>query len=253
LLCVLIPAARAATISATVSYEEVGGPKDESQGSPIGDLFTITNDSDVGEIAAVFISLSAGLLFDTDYLTDTAGTAPAFPFTAIGVDPILVSGSVVPDGSDALALTFQNFGPGKSFVFQIDVDRTGQQNDNQNRHVIGHVFEAAFSVEFVGLFPESPVTASGGFDGHGQTANGTVTTSVVPEPAAFPLVGSALATLLVLWLASSKLATSAGARIQHSTDGIPHRRRALLVASFPNPFWCMLVNERDPENQGLLE
>jgi hypothetical protein len=75
LLCLVAPHARAAVLSASVVYEEIGGPKDEVQNFAAGDLFTITNNSDIGELSSVMLALADGLLFDTDYLTDVAGTA----------------------------------------------------------------------------------------------------------------------------------------------------------------------------------
>jgi hypothetical protein len=200
LLCMAAPHAGAAVLSASVMYEEVGGPNDEVQNSPAGDLFTITNSSDIGELNSVTIALANGLLFDTDTFTDVAGTSPSFPFVSTSIDPMLVSGSAVPDGSNVLALTFSGFEPGESYSFSIDVDRTGQQNDNQNRHVIGNDLEAIFSVSFTGSFPGTVVLTQE-LSGNGQTAEGIVTTVVIPEPSTWMLVCSAVAPaiLLTVW------------------------------------------------------
>ena len=195
LFCFLASFAEATTISASANFQENGGPKDADQGNPVGDLFTITNDSDIGEISQIMIQLASGLLFDTDILANTAGTAPAFPFTGSTSGPTLVSGSSVADGATQLSLTFANFGPGKSYSFSIDVDRTGQHNDNQNRHVIGNDMNAVFSVTIVGATP-NPITLTQEFTGHGQDASAAVL--LVPEPTAFSLAVAALGVLLTL-------------------------------------------------------
>jgi hypothetical protein len=195
LLCMAIPA-RAATISATVTYEEIGATEDEAGGLPVGDVFKITNTSEIGELTAVVIALGNGLLFDTDFVSNTAGTAPSFPFVSSAIDPLLVNGSIVPDGSNTLALNFLNFGPGKSYTFTIDVDRTGQATAGENRQVLGSELSGLFSTVFVGSFPDGPVTGSADFTGDGNTAGGTVTMFVVPEPHTLGLALVALSTLL---------------------------------------------------------
>src|SRR5262245_42316240 len=74
LWCVSFWQASAEVLNATVDYQEIGGPRDANQGVPVGDLFTITNHSDIGEITGVTITLANGLLFDTDP-SNAAGTA----------------------------------------------------------------------------------------------------------------------------------------------------------------------------------
>jgi hypothetical protein len=193
-----MPTARAAMLTANVSFEEIGSSDDAIAGSPVGDLFKITNTSEMGDLTAVVIALKDGLLFDTDYLTDVAGTSPSFPFVSSTIDPLLVSGSIVPDNASAIALTFQNFGPGKSYSFAIDVDRTGQASDDLNREVPGGDFEGIFSILFVGTFPGGVAMGSGEFDGDGDTAGGSVEIVLVPEPGAFGLGCAALAMVLAL-------------------------------------------------------
>ncbi len=206
LLCMAAPYAGAAMLSVTVTYEEVGGTDDAVGGSPVGDLFTIENNSEVGDLTALVIALDSGLLFDTDYLTDIAGTSPSFPFVSSTIDPVLIGGSVVPDGSNAMAFTFVNFGPGKSYSFQIDVDRTGQATDGENRQVLGGDFDGIFSVVFVGSFPESPLLNSQEFVGDGDTAGGTVEMFVSPEPDGLTLASAALAIMIAVGASRPRLA-----------------------------------------------
>jgi len=184
----------AAQISATVTYTEVGGPDDETGGNPVGDVITISNTSDVGEITSLVIQLGANLLFDTDVPSDTAGTDPAFAFSTTTLDPLLVSGANVLDGATQLNLSFSGFGPGEAFTFAIDVDQTGQNNDNQNRQVIGNQFAGTATFTFTGSFVGSPVALNDTFDGSGQTASASVGQDV-PEP-----TGLALA-LAGVWIA----------------------------------------------------
>ena len=54
--CLRLSTACAAQLSATVAYQEVGGPDDQTQGSPVGDVITISNTSDIGTLTSLSIT-----------------------------------------------------------------------------------------------------------------------------------------------------------------------------------------------------
>jgi hypothetical protein len=177
-------------LSSTMTYQEVGGPDDTLSKVAVGDSFSIVNNSDAGvQITQVLLTLAPGVVFDTvdDASPATSGTGPSFAFSSTTIDPLLVSGAPIADGSSSVLLTFTGFDPGKTFDFTVDVDQTTGVNANVRRQVLGNEFAGGtIAVTFADSFVGSPLTLTGTFTGAGQTASATVTT-VIPEPSTFAL------------------------------------------------------------------
>jgi hypothetical protein len=129
------PAAHAAcTVSVDISFRE-GAPRDR---------FTIANTSSSASIASVELDLdgSAGrLVFDT--VEGGTGVEVFQPYRSESGDAGLIGAPVVADGATALALQFEQFGPGQSYTFSIDVDDRLTRSDMGQIMVSGREIEGA--------------------------------------------------------------------------------------------------------------
>ncbi len=119
-LATALPAHAACLYDVGVTFRE-GAPRDR---------FTVTNDNTTANITAVEIDLngSAGrLIFDT--IAGGSGVEVFQPYRSETDGTGLIGAPVVADGATSLALRFDNFGPGQSYTFSIDVDDRLTQSD----------------------------------------------------------------------------------------------------------------------------
>lgn len=165
-------------------------------GDTFNEPFTITNNSSPGiRITAFGITLITPYGFDT--VDGGFGNDPV-PFAPIG-GTAATTGYTGPasfaDGSNSLAFTFNNFDPGESFRWNIDVDRSSTVLTVTGRDLIGSTGYADFG---------NGLRGTGTFVGLGSTGsqfqiNAFAPTPSVPEPATwammiggFGLVGTAM-------------------------------------------------------------
>lgn len=96
----------------------------EFQESDGGDLFKITNKSQepwlVASLVLSLVDTLGRVVFDT--ADGGAGTSMHYPFHPLSANVGFIGATPVGDGDKALALRFSDFGPGKTFMFTVDVD-----------------------------------------------------------------------------------------------------------------------------------
>ena len=142
------------TAGATGSFTETN-TNDQS-----GDLFSITNNSDVASglrITSISFELATNLAFDVDGFSPNPGS----PFEIVTSVPGGTVSTSLSDGLTLLTLDFTDFDPGEMFEFTIDVDRTMGLGVGQ-KQVMGSAFAGTtFNVTFDG--PGDPFTLSNPF------------------------------------------------------------------------------------------
>ncbi len=131
------PAHAGCVVDIDISFRE-GAPRDQ---------FVITNDSSADSIISIGLDLTAsagGLVFDT--AEGGAGVEAFQPFRRESGDAGLAAMPLVADGSTALALQFMKFGPGKSYIFSIDVDDRLTQSDMGQIRVSDQEIDGALAI-----------------------------------------------------------------------------------------------------------
>jgi PPE-repeat protein len=153
--------------------------------------FSFTNTSDSGEnLIRFFIDLTGtGTVFDV-VNGGVPNTSNGVPFTPSGGTDVTtgLTGNTVVDGGSTLDLTFNDFAPGESFVFDVDVDFTVGPATVIGNELIGATAFADFSdgQRVSGVFQ----AIRGNADASGFTATGITLTPPIPLPApAFLLLG----------------------------------------------------------------
>ena len=151
-------------------------------GTLINSPYSITNTSAAGEKIVGFGLSLAGLplVFDTvDGGVPNVGFGQQFQAYTGGVSTGLVSSPFVPDGAKSFFISFNDFDPGETFQWLIDVDQDGSP---------GHTTAVVFGNELIGALGRVDFS-------NGLTAFGTLqavvgnnlasqfqVTSVVPTP-----------------------------------------------------------------------
>lgn len=192
------PAAPILLSGSAVFTEEVPEPPKDT----LPDTFSITNGSGGGvQITSAVISLANSLVFDT--VVGGGGEDPAHPFISTVAGGLGISvAATVSDGGTSITLQFTGFDAGEVFTFSIDVDDPTDNNQNQDRHVVGEEFVGStLQLTFSGPLVGSPQSLGGSFiaeQGHvwhaqvrGEAeASGGTETVVNPEPSAIFVWGA---------------------------------------------------------------
>lgn len=203
----------AITLSASAAYA-VPSLSFIIDGDTFTDPFSFSNTSDAGESLLAFgIDLSGAsgvsgvtndLCFDTVVGGPCRFTGGATAFSATGgtgTSTGLQSSTVV-DGGSTLDLTFNDFNPGETFSFVIDVDDADASNSTVlGSDMIGATAYADFSdgQRVLGTF----IAVAGNSDASAFSATGTIETpSAIPLPAGLPLLLSGIGGLA--WLRRRK-------------------------------------------------
>ncbi len=157
--------------------------------------FSFTNISDAGEFLTAFrIDLSGtGFVFDpiSGGVPNTTAGTPFTPSGASGTDTGLL-GHIVVDGGSTLDIAFDDFAPGETFSFLLDVDAAdpGGASTVYGSSLIGATGYADFSngQRVSGVFQAVSFNA----DASAFTATGVAAIPTVPLPAALPMLAAAL-------------------------------------------------------------
>lgn len=163
-------------------------------GDTFSQPFSITNSSTAGENVVRFqLDLSAlNLAYDTVDLGPPGNGTAGVPFTPVGgTDALtgLVGPVVIADGSKLLDIFFNNFQPGETFSWDIDVDGDAASGGNPisvfGNDLIGAIALIDFSdgQRLTGILQAVP----GNSDASQFTVTGITPTPVVPEPASLAI------------------------------------------------------------------
>jgi hypothetical protein len=184
----------AMTAAASPAYAD-GGLGFQIAGDTFGANYTITNTSTAGEFVTGFgVTLRSPFGFDT--VDGGFGVDGSLPFSPVGGSGVLTGytgPSSFVDGTPSLNFTFTNFGVGKSFIWNIDVDQPNIATV-LGSDLIGSTGYADFSNGLRGLGTFQAL----GTNGSQFVINTFTAIPAVPEPATwgmmilgFGLIGAA--------------------------------------------------------------
>ena len=137
----------ATLIGLTANPARACGPKNEIRfmEASCGDIFIISNISqEPWALESITIHLTGSfghLVFDT--VEGGPGSSMHQPFGAVDNEVWLIAEPHVGDGDEEVRLQFRDFGPGKSFMFVIDVDDRLELSDFGQAVVSGREIQGA--------------------------------------------------------------------------------------------------------------
>lgn len=186
----------AATLSVPTLAQAKTGVTFLIVGDTLTSPFTFTNTSDAGEEIVGF-GFDLSTLTQANFVFDTegGGGTPFTPVNGSAATTGLVGLPVIPDNAKAFSITFNDFDPGESFAYRIDVDiNAGGSISGQGLIGAKVFFDFSNGTRSEGFLRAVPGQANAS-----TFVTDRIVTTAVPEPttwalmiAGFGLAGSGL-------------------------------------------------------------